>query len=280
VEEHSNTHRTPYLFNGKELDEETGLYYYGARFYEPQISVWLSVDPLAEIAPDKTPYHFVSNNPINRIDPDGRTDFSLNKKTGEVKQIGEANDQKDRILKTNNKGEVKYKRNGEAKVAIEGIEQGILNNGQNFKTENNLIAVGGEGQPTKKGVEAFALQLSDYVGTEIAGSYFSKAEGESTSHVSIGMYKNNSHKKSSSSGHILGLRKNLNLTGFFHTHPNGGNISNSDRLVPSDADLDSRNNALRHKPNLNFYLITAPVNYGDEYPKKIPYTTGYSRRLR
>ena len=31
VEEHSNTERTPYLFNGKELDEETGLYYYGAR---------------------------------------------------------------------------------------------------------------------------------------------------------------------------------------------------------------------------------------------------------
>jgi uncharacterized protein RhaS with RHS repeats len=34
VEEHSNTDRTPYLFNGKELDEETGLYYYGARYYD------------------------------------------------------------------------------------------------------------------------------------------------------------------------------------------------------------------------------------------------------
>ncbi|MDA9963963.1 hypothetical protein OAP05_03345 [Schleiferiaceae bacterium] len=36
-----------YRFNGKELDEETGLAYYGARYYDNQLSMWLSVDPLA-----------------------------------------------------------------------------------------------------------------------------------------------------------------------------------------------------------------------------------------
>jgi RHS repeat-associated protein len=71
VEEHSNTHRTPYLFNGKELDEETGLYYYGARYYDAQTSVWLSVDPLAEEAPGWSPYRFGFNNPIKFMDPDG-----------------------------------------------------------------------------------------------------------------------------------------------------------------------------------------------------------------
>src|SRR5260370_13659414 len=55
VEEHSNTDRTPYLFNGKELDEETGLYYYGARYYDPMTSVWESIDPLAEKYPMITP---------------------------------------------------------------------------------------------------------------------------------------------------------------------------------------------------------------------------------
>jgi RHS repeat-associated protein len=40
-----------YKFNGKELDEETGLYYYGARYYDPRISIWLSVHPLAERHP-------------------------------------------------------------------------------------------------------------------------------------------------------------------------------------------------------------------------------------
>lgn len=50
------------------MDEETGLYYYGARYYDPRVSIWLSVDPLAEHSPDKTPYHYCSNNPINRTD--------------------------------------------------------------------------------------------------------------------------------------------------------------------------------------------------------------------
>ena len=73
VEEHSNTHRTPYLFNGKELDEETGLYYYGARYYDARTSIWLAVDPLAEKYPGWSPYNYTMNNPINLIDPDGRS---------------------------------------------------------------------------------------------------------------------------------------------------------------------------------------------------------------
>ena len=44
-------YESPYLFNGKELDEETGLYYYGARYYDPKMSVWYSVDPLSNYNP-------------------------------------------------------------------------------------------------------------------------------------------------------------------------------------------------------------------------------------
>ena len=48
IEERNNTWNTPYLFNAKEFDEETGMYYYGARYYEPRLSVWMSTDPLQE----------------------------------------------------------------------------------------------------------------------------------------------------------------------------------------------------------------------------------------
>ncbi len=75
VEEHSNSNRTPYLFNSKELDQETNLYYYGARYYDPKTSRWLSVDPLADSEPSWTPYRFSYNNPINYVDPDGRKEF-------------------------------------------------------------------------------------------------------------------------------------------------------------------------------------------------------------
>ena len=48
------------------------MYYYGARYYNPSTSIWLSVDPLAEKFPHQSPYVFTDNNPINLIDPDGK----------------------------------------------------------------------------------------------------------------------------------------------------------------------------------------------------------------
>ncbi len=65
-------YENPYKFNAKELDSETDLYYYGARYYNPRLSVWYGVDPLAEKYPSLSPYIYVANNPIIYIDPDGR----------------------------------------------------------------------------------------------------------------------------------------------------------------------------------------------------------------
>ena len=71
VDEHSSSEDMPYKFNGKELDEETGLYYYGARYMDPKISMWLGVDPLMEKYPNLTGYCYTMDNPIKFIDPDG-----------------------------------------------------------------------------------------------------------------------------------------------------------------------------------------------------------------
>jgi len=74
------------LNNAKELDQETGWYYYGARYYDPQVSRWLSVDPLVEKYPAFSPYNFTMNNPVRLVDADGTEgeDWYKNKKTGEV----------------------------------------------------------------------------------------------------------------------------------------------------------------------------------------------------
>jgi RHS repeat-associated protein len=64
-----------YLFNAKELDEENGMYYYSARYYNPP--VFISRDPLFEKYPFMSPYAYCSNNPINRVDPTGMSDSPI-----------------------------------------------------------------------------------------------------------------------------------------------------------------------------------------------------------
>jgi len=101
--------KTPFMYTGKELDQETGLYYYGARYYDPRTSVWQSVDPILEkYMPDLDDrlaavkqgkdyfpeqslpgmggvynpmnlagYTYSHNNPVKYVDPDGNEVYGL-----------------------------------------------------------------------------------------------------------------------------------------------------------------------------------------------------------
>ena len=71
VDEHSSSEELPYKFNGKQLDEETGLYYYGARYLNPMASIWYGVDPQIEKMPKDGSYSYCFGNPIKLIDPNG-----------------------------------------------------------------------------------------------------------------------------------------------------------------------------------------------------------------
>ena len=91
IEERNSIWNTPYLFNAKEFDEETGLYYYGARYYDPRLSLWNSVDPISSYDPlnsenyldgehnggvynnfNLNPYLYCYASPMVLYDPDGR----------------------------------------------------------------------------------------------------------------------------------------------------------------------------------------------------------------
>jgi RHS repeat-associated protein len=72
-------------FTGKELDPETGLMYYGGRYYDPILGRFISPDPVRQDYRDPqalNPYAYVRNNPVNTIDPSGYFFKKLFKKIG------------------------------------------------------------------------------------------------------------------------------------------------------------------------------------------------------
>jgi len=63
-----------YTFSAKEKDPETGLSYFGSRYYSSDLSIWLSVDPMSDKYASTSPYAYCRNNPIVLYDPNGMFD--------------------------------------------------------------------------------------------------------------------------------------------------------------------------------------------------------------
>ena len=112
-------------FTGKERDVETGYGYFGARYMDHELmTMWLSVDPLADKYPSISPYAYCAWNPVKLVDPDGRDVWELNK-SGEL--IWKCSSEQDEI-RTSSGNSIT-------------VKNGILTKGKNYtKTEN-----GGEG---------------------------------------------------------------------------------------------------------------------------------------
>jgi RHS repeat-associated protein len=74
-----------YRYVGKERDDETGLYYYGARYYASWLCRFVSVDPLKDDYPHLNSYNYAGNKPIGDIDVDGMQGTGEeNRKGGQV----------------------------------------------------------------------------------------------------------------------------------------------------------------------------------------------------
>lgn len=72
-EEHAIVSENDHLFSAKELQKDLNLnlYDFGARYYDPALARWNSVDPKSNEFPNWSPYNYVNNNPMRLIDPNG-----------------------------------------------------------------------------------------------------------------------------------------------------------------------------------------------------------------
>ncbi len=79
-------HQNPSPFTGKERDRETGFSYFGARYYDSDLSgLFLSVDPMADKYPNISPYAYCAWNPVKLVDPKGREIWIVSKAGARIK---------------------------------------------------------------------------------------------------------------------------------------------------------------------------------------------------
>lgn len=172
--------------------------------------------------------------PTGMIQDGVETDYTLNKDTGEIKQHVENNNQPDRI--------VEVKKDGEIKVKIDNIAKGILEDGMNLKTNDNLFIVDQENKPTKEEFFNFLSEFSTYVGKEIAGVGQMNLKTHKVNKYQMYRYnKNTRYESRIAESWLLSPSTKEHI----HTHPYHNHI-------PSDYDIKLKNDY----PNLNFYIIS------------------------
>ena len=136
-----------YSFNAKELDEETGMYYYEARYYAPPI--FTSRDVLFEDKHWLTPYHYCSNNPVVRVDPSGMLDDWVEKADGTIYWDENATSQETTKKGETYKGKEGYEIDGETGQMLHYKPDGtkehftkelksitVISNGETYMTNN------------------------------------------------------------------------------------------------------------------------------------------------
>jgi RHS repeat-associated protein len=117
---------TRYKFTAKELDNETSYTYFGARYYDSELSGWLSVDPMSDKYPSLSSYCYTADNPVVLVDPNG-------------KELNKYDNPPPKVI-TNNVEAIKhyYNGNGEPVKIGEKITNELLNN-KEFKEYHNKI---------------------------------------------------------------------------------------------------------------------------------------------
>jgi RHS repeat-associated protein len=229
-----------YKYNGKERDEETGLYMYGMRYYAAWLCRFVSTDPLQHDYPNLSPYAYCDNNPVNLIDPTGMSpeDTPQNKSTfynEKGKALGNvANSDDGKAYIVTNKDEIKAIKKaakGGIDTDISGVKSAIelpdisireemvntitnLDTTDPFREYGGLIGIDAEGNTKIVWAKAGEKSIPGSGNIATVSPYDSQNLSERDSLVTI--------------------------TGTFHSHPSGTKTTGND--LPNPGTISLTNN--------------------------------------
>ena len=120
-----------YTFSAKERDPETGLSYFGSRYYSSDLGIWLSVDPMAAKYPSLSPYVYCADNPMKLVDPNG-----------EYLEVADNEDSHNDLLSIVGKthqNRVIFNKDGSVSVNMEGLSQKAIEKDVGLSLINDMV---------------------------------------------------------------------------------------------------------------------------------------------
>jgi RHS repeat-associated protein len=256
IEERNNRWNTPYLFNAKELDEETGLYYYGARYYEPRTSVWLSVDPLTEKKTNISGYAYCLGNPVRLIDPDGKDEYEFTA-AGYIKNVKETDFDSFHKVTLDENGKSTRVEGGSLTLDKKVVTGQTVLKGRDSK-EVNYLKIKGDNE-AKQIFEHLANNSVEYR-TEYGLTRIGETSGDTGLNL-IGV--NSIHTEGSTAANSVVFNNGYTIREAIHNHPSGNKKS-------SDGDIDVAKMIQRKFPIATFFNYTQKHGY-TAYDKNTPY---------
>ena len=177
INQRTSGYNERFTFTGKERDEETGYGYFGARYMDHELmTMWLSVDPMADKYPGVSPYNYCLWNPVKFIDPDGnspikgitsaikiaRKAYKIYRKTGKLTPKALKNAGLSELVDI--AGDMVTIFSGDASVLDRVAAVADLAIGTNFNTQGNRKVVEKAAQITKKGLPQIEEKRNRMVG--------------------------------------------------------------------------------------------------------------------
>ena len=243
-----STYEERFTFTAKERDPETGYGYFGARYYDPDISaLWLSVDPMADKYPGISPYAYCAWNPVKLVDPDGRDVWEVSEDGHVTKNSDEGGKKKQTIIYAN--GSTATLRGSQYHTVMSDLED--------KKGESNSISSSYGNENMQSAYANIFKSMADNTNVEWI------MERYSDNHYAIGTMHSETESPTSSEL-TRGKQNDKSLVAIIHSHPM---VNGYDDPTSTASQVSSMG-----------YCFSKGFKAGDAYykAKKVPHVNYYT----
>ena len=249
INQHPFGYSERFTFTGKERDAETGYGYFGARYMDHELmTMWLSVDPMADKYPSISPYAYCAWNPVKLVDPNGKDIYRLDVSTGSLKLYQKKKDKHDRIDAGSYQGIGRaktFKETGKSILFSKGVLDGVK--GKEYSKTGFTSSNGTQGQAT-----SVAKFISFNCHRELSGAGFTTKNG--SKELDVFAWSNNTYKSSDNPSNYS-APNNGQIEFHFHIHcgKSDGTMGNG---TPSGSDFKFARTQASTYGEDNFYIIS------------------------